>query len=64
MAKNARKYPAELVKGSSKKYTEYKKRQRLDSAGNAASSAAADDANTGTTTARSVGGSDTETVRI
>lgn len=36
MAKNARKYPAELVKGSSKKYNEYK-RQRLDSAGNATS---------------------------
>lgn len=29
MAKNARKYPAELVRGSSKKYNEYK-RQRLD----------------------------------
>lgn len=29
MLKNARKYPAELVKGSSKKYNEYK-RQRLD----------------------------------
>lgn len=32
MLKNARKYPAELVKGSSKKYNEYK-RQRLDTDG-------------------------------
>lgn len=29
MLKNARKYPAEFVKGSSKKYNEYK-RQRMD----------------------------------
>ncbi|TYZ60939.1 hypothetical protein PybrP1_001282, partial [[Pythium] brassicae (nom. inval.)] len=50
MAKNARKYPAELVKGSSKKYSEYKKRQRLDSAGNAASSAPADDSGGSTST--------------